>query len=112
MADDVGSTFGPDSMAFLAAIADQLILSGPRGTYHLPRTAAVKVGRGNMYPWFFRPCASIIRSEASRANFSSSRWALIGATWRRHYKSSATLALESTLAETVVPIGSLLRALR
>jgi hypothetical protein len=53
MADDVGSTFGPEPMAFLSATAEELVLSGTRGTYKVPRVAVTKVGRGKLYPWFF-----------------------------------------------------------
>jgi hypothetical protein len=41
-------------MAFLSADAGQLLLSGNRGTYRLPRAAVRKLGRGGFYPWFFR----------------------------------------------------------
>ena len=53
MADDGAATFGPDPMASLTATADTLVLAGSRGTFRVPRTAVVKVGRGGMYPWFF-----------------------------------------------------------
>ena len=54
MADDVGATYGQEPMAFLNATATELLLSGNRGTFRLPRSAVVKVRRGGMYPWFFR----------------------------------------------------------
>ena len=79
MADDVGATFGPESMAFLVATADQLILSGSRGTYHLPRTAVVKLGRGNMYPWFF----SAVRLHQSIGSFPRElQFKPMGTHWR------------------------------
>jgi hypothetical protein len=53
MADDVGATFGVEPMASLAATRDEIVLSGTRGTYRVPRTAVTKIGRGKMYPWFF-----------------------------------------------------------
>ena len=53
MADDVGSTYGPEPTATLTATADLLILSGTRGTFRLPRAAVTRLGRGKMYPWFF-----------------------------------------------------------
>lgn len=53
MADDVGATYGQEPLAFLAATADELLLSGNRGTFRLPRAAVVKVARGRMYPWLF-----------------------------------------------------------
>ena len=53
MADDVGATYGPEPMATLIATAEFLSLSGSRGNFRLPRTAVIKVGRGNFYPWFF-----------------------------------------------------------
>lgn len=53
MADDIASTYGPDPLATLTATADELILSGKRGTFRLPRAAVRKLGRGNFYPWFF-----------------------------------------------------------
>lgn len=53
MADDVGATYGQEPMAFLNASPTELLLSGNRGTFRLPRTAVVKIRRGGMYPWFF-----------------------------------------------------------
>lgn len=54
MADDVGSTYGPEPLASLTATADLLVLHGTRGTFRLPRTEVTKLGRGRMYPWFFK----------------------------------------------------------
>lgn len=54
MADDVGSTYGPEPLASLTATAELLILHGTRGTFRVPRTAVTKLGRGRMYPWFFK----------------------------------------------------------
>ena len=53
MSDGVGATYGANPLAFLSVNSDALLLSGSRGTFHLPRTSVVKVGRGKMYPWFF-----------------------------------------------------------
>ena len=53
MADDVGSTYGPEPFASLTATASQLVLSGTRGTFCIPRSAVTRLGRGGMYPWFF-----------------------------------------------------------
>jgi hypothetical protein len=53
MADDVASTFGPEPMATLIATPDELVLSGTRGTFRVPRSAVVRLGRGKMYPWLF-----------------------------------------------------------
>lgn len=54
MADDVASTFGPVPGAILQATADELWLKGNRGDFRIPRTAVVKIGRGSLYPWFFK----------------------------------------------------------
>jgi hypothetical protein len=54
MADDVGATYGHEPLALLNATATELLLSGNRGTFRLPRSAVVRVSRGGMYPWFFR----------------------------------------------------------
>jgi len=54
MADDVGSTYGPEPLASLTATSSELVLQGTRGTYRIPRTAVIKLGRGKMYPWFFK----------------------------------------------------------
>ena len=53
MADDVGATFGVEPLASLTATRDEIVVSGTRGTYHIPRRAVTKIGRGKMYPWFF-----------------------------------------------------------
>jgi hypothetical protein len=53
MADDVGNTYGPEPMATLTANANELVLSGSRGTFRLPRASVAALGRGKMYPWFF-----------------------------------------------------------
>lgn len=65
MADDVGATYGPEPMASLAATADALVLSGTRGTFHIPRAAVTKLGRGKMYPWLF----SAVRIRHTVAGF-------------------------------------------
>ena len=54
MADDVGSTYGPAPLAFLSATSDEILLCGNRGNFRLPRATVLKIGRGKMYPWFFR----------------------------------------------------------
>lgn len=54
MSDGVGATFGPEPCAVLSANADELWLKGTRGDFRLPRNAVVRIGRGRMYPWFFR----------------------------------------------------------
>ncbi len=53
MSDDVAATFGPEPMAFLSATPEEIVLSGSRGTYRIPRNSVAKIGRGKMYPWFF-----------------------------------------------------------
>lgn len=53
MADDVASTYGPEPLASLTATAHELVLSGTRGTFRVPRSAVTRLGRGNFYPWFF-----------------------------------------------------------
>ena len=53
MADDVASTYGPEPMATLVATATELLLSGTRGTFRLPRAAVSRLSRGKLYPWFF-----------------------------------------------------------
>lgn len=53
MADDGTSTFGPEPLASLTATPSELVLSGTRGTFRIPRSAVKRLGRGGMYPWFF-----------------------------------------------------------
>jgi hypothetical protein len=53
MADDIANTYGPEPLATLTATADELVLSGSRGTFRVPRSAVTRLGRGKMYPWFF-----------------------------------------------------------
>lgn len=53
MGNGLGATYGLPPAAFLAANAEALVVSGPLGTFRLPRTAVTKLGRGGMYPWFF-----------------------------------------------------------
>ena len=53
MSDDIAATYGPEPLAFLRATPDEIVISGTRGTYSLPRTSVTKIGRGKMYPWFF-----------------------------------------------------------
>ena len=53
MADDVAATYGPEPLAALTASNEELLLSGTRGTFRLPRTAVRKIGRGRLYPWLF-----------------------------------------------------------
>lgn len=65
MADDVAGTYGTEPMAFLSATADELILSGSRGNYRLPRTSITRIGRGKLYPWFF----AAVRIHHSVGNF-------------------------------------------
>lgn len=65
MADHIGATYGPEPLAFLAASATELLLSGNRGTFRFPRAAVVKVGRGGLYPW----CFSSVRIRHSIAGF-------------------------------------------
>ena len=54
MSDGIGATYGITPMASLSADADELLLTGSRGTFHLPRAAVRKLGRGGFYPWLFR----------------------------------------------------------
>lgn len=53
MADDVAATDGPKPMAMLIATPQEIVLSGTRGTYRLPRSEVLGIGRGGFYPWFF-----------------------------------------------------------
>ena len=53
MSDGVGATYGVNPLAFLSVNSNELLLSGSRGTFRLPRASVLKVGRGGMYPWFF-----------------------------------------------------------
>lgn len=53
MSDGVGSTFGVEPLAHLSVDAGQLVLSGTRGNFRLPRSHVTKIGRGGFYPWFF-----------------------------------------------------------
>ena len=53
MADDVASTYGPEPLASLTATAHELVLSSTRGTFRVPHAAVKRLGRGNLYPWFF-----------------------------------------------------------
>ncbi len=46
MSDGVGATYGPKPLAFLSANSDELLLSGNRGTFRLPRASFLKLGRG------------------------------------------------------------------
>lgn len=54
MADDVGATFGPEPCATLKADAHELRLEGTRGQFRIARDAIRRIGRGGVYPWFFR----------------------------------------------------------
>ena len=67
MSDGVGATYGTEPMAFLSAEPEALLLCGTRGTFKIPRTAVVKLGRGGFYPWFFKG----IRIRHSLANLPS-----------------------------------------
>ena len=53
MSNGLGATYGIPPMAWLQASPTQIVLSGPLGTFTLPLTAIVRIGRGRMYPWFF-----------------------------------------------------------
>ncbi len=53
MSDGVGATYGHKPLAFLNANADELLLSGNRGTFRLRRASILKLGRGSFYPWCF-----------------------------------------------------------
>ena len=65
MSDGVGATYGPKPLAFLNANSDELLLSGNRGTFRLPRASVLKLGRGSMYPW----CFGGIRIRHNISNF-------------------------------------------
>ncbi len=54
MADDVAATFGPKPGAVLQATAEELWIKGNRGDFRLPRQAIARIGRGGLYPWFFK----------------------------------------------------------
>jgi hypothetical protein len=68
MADDIANTYGPEPLASLTATAHELVLSGTRGTFRIPRSAVTQIGRGNLYPWFF----SALRIHHSIAGFPKS----------------------------------------
>lgn len=53
MSDGIGHTYGLTPMASLSANADELLLSGSRGTFRISRSLVTKLGRGKFYPWFF-----------------------------------------------------------
>lgn len=53
MSDGVGTTYGGEPLAILEAGAKELLLSGTRGTFRIPRTAIQIIVRGSFYPWFF-----------------------------------------------------------
>lgn len=53
MSDGVGTTYGAEPTAVLEAEAEELLLSGGRGTFRVPRTAITRITRGSFYPWFF-----------------------------------------------------------
>lgn len=54
MSDDVGATYGHEPLAFLGATERELIVSGTRGMFRIPKTAIRRLGRGKFYPWFFQ----------------------------------------------------------
>lgn len=68
MADDVANTYGPEPLALLTATTQELVLSGTRGTFRVPRSAVMRLGRGNFYPWFF----SALRIHHSVSGFPKS----------------------------------------
>jgi hypothetical protein len=53
MAEDGGSTTGSSPSSTLTANDHELSLRGPRGDFHVPRTAVTRISRGKFYPWFF-----------------------------------------------------------
>jgi hypothetical protein len=53
MTNGLGTSYGPEPKAFLTATSEEILLSGTVGTFRIPRVAVTKVGRGNLYPWFF-----------------------------------------------------------
>lgn len=54
MADDVASTYGAEPCAVLTATPDEVWLKGNRGDFRLPRSSVTRIGRGGLYPWFFK----------------------------------------------------------
>jgi hypothetical protein len=54
MSDGIGSTYGPAPLAHLSAGPEYLVLTGTRGNFLLPRSVVIKLGKGGLYPWFFR----------------------------------------------------------
>lgn len=93
MADDVAATFGPEPMAYLCATADELVLSGSRGTYQIPRGAVTRIGRGKLYPWFF----SAVRIHHSMSKFPRDlQFKPLGLNWREVVKA---------LGEIGFPVG-------
>ena len=67
MADDVAATYRAEPCAVLTATPDELWLKGNRGDFRLPRSAVVRIGRGGLYPWFFKG----IRIRHQNARFPS-----------------------------------------
>lgn len=53
MANGTGATYGLPPASSLHATANELVLSGPLGTFRFARSEVLKLGRGGMYPWFF-----------------------------------------------------------
>ena len=53
MADDVAATGGIEPTALLTATTESLVLTSTRGNFRIPRSAVQRLGRGNLYPWFF-----------------------------------------------------------
>ncbi|MBI5380854.1 MAG: PH domain-containing protein [Opitutae bacterium] len=53
MANDVASSSGPATNTKLIATPAALELSGPLGTYRIPREQVVRLHRGQFYPWLF-----------------------------------------------------------
>jgi len=54
MSDGVGATSGINPCAVLSANADEIWLVGTRGDFRIQRSAVVKIGHGQFYPWFFQ----------------------------------------------------------
>lgn len=79
MANDGASTYGAEPLAFLSATADELVLSGTRGTFRIPRARVTRIRRGKMYPWFF---SAVWIRHGMEAFPDDLQFKPLGADWR------------------------------
>jgi hypothetical protein len=93
MADDVAGTYGTEPMAFLSATADEIILSGSRGNFRIPRANITRIGRGKLYPWLFKA----VRLHHSVTNFPRDlQFKPIDGNWRQVKQSLQALGYPTT----------------